>query len=193
MLVKRLWCFIWYRYGYGIFVRQNYSFNYIGLFYWCRLITMLVVHPIQFLQSLPPAIRPFAAGKMSNFYTHLHRMHSEKYDLYMCWKAHTRGGSVANASFDDRIVAFIVDTAQPISIVDRKSFYDLFKDTNLKVMSRGKLMKKLEERYRHMVGIIKREIADNKYFCTTADIWSASHRSFLGYTCHWLGKNFERK
>ena len=32
-----------------------------------------------------------------------------------------------------------------------------------------------------------------KILYTTADIWSAKHRTFLGYTCHWLTDNFERK
>lgn len=39
---------------------------------------------------------------------------------------------------------------------------------------------------------IKCVLNDVKYVSTTADIWSAFRRSFLGITCHWLDKNFSR-
>lgn len=37
------------------------------------------------------------------------------------------------------------------------------------------------------------KLAEQKYYCITADIWSGRNRSFLGMTIHWINPNFERQ
>lgn len=94
--------------------------------------------------------------------------------------------------FQKRLIHFIADTASPLSIVERKSFIDLFTDSSLRVPSRPTIKKELSCCYERMIKTIKKDIAANNFFCTTADIWSGKHRSFFGYTCHWLNDKFER-
>lgn len=78
------------------------------------------------------------------------------------------------------MLSFIIDTASPVSIVERESFKALFKGTGLKIMSRKVTMAKLDSKYNEMMLKVKNKMAKMKNFCTTADIWSTNHRSFWG-------------
>jgi len=40
---------------------------------------------------------------------------------------------------------------------------------------------------------LKDELANTNFVCTTADVWSSSHRSFLGVTVHWVNLNLVRE
>lgn len=97
--------------------------------------------------------------------------------------------------FDKNLVDAIVDAGLPASLLDRPTFVKALTSyvPGLKVMTRKTLMTKLEGEYVRMVDKIKSEMENIKYFCTTADIWSCTNRSFFGYTCHWLTEKLERK
>lgn len=134
----------------------------------------------------------------SNFVKHLRLKHPNNYKNYKFKKMTHSSDSTSleesqDDNFDNRVVAYIVDSFAPVSTVERASFRNMFKGTNLRVMSRPKLMKKLNESFVRMKNKINETLIKNKYFCTTADVWSTKHRSFFGYTCHWLDEKFQRK
>ena len=56
--------------------------------------------------------------------------------------------------------------------------------------NRGSFVRATE--FNALIKNIKTSISVNKYFCTTADIWSGKRRSFFGYTCHWFDEKFAR-
>ncbi|XP_023035146.1 uncharacterized protein LOC111519300 [Drosophila willistoni] len=95
-------------------------------------------------------------------------------------------------SFDNRILDYIIDTAAPISTVGRSSFRKLFKGTNLRVMNCSKLIERLDDRFVQMSQYIKHIVCQQKYLCTTADIWSIGESNFLAYTAHWLDEKYDR-
>lgn len=128
----------------------------------------------------------------SNFITHIKVQHANIYNKFKSMKFGSSNGS-AQDKFEEKLLNFITDAALPISVVDRPTFVALFEDTDFKVICRQTAMKKMEVRYSDMISTIKSNISASKYFCTTADIWSGNHRSFFGYTCHWLTEDFERK
>lgn len=127
----------------------------------------------------------------SNFITHLKLKHADIYTKFKILKSDYQGSP--KNKFDDSVLDFIVDSASPVSVVDRPSFERMFEGTGRKIMCRQTAMKKLETRYENMLTKIKADIQSCKHFCTTADIWSGNHKSFFGYTCHWLTQDFERK
>ncbi|KAH8404347.1 hypothetical protein KR222_002878 [Zaprionus bogoriensis] len=133
----------------------------------------------------------------SNFIKHLRLKHCEMHAAFMS------GKQVANAeapdtesdsdAFENRIMDYIIDSSLPVSTVETSSFRNLFRGTNLQVLSQAKLERQLDERYTKMCANLKQLIGANKYVCMTADIWSSRECSFLGYTCHWLNQNYQRK
>lgn len=94
--------------------------------------------------------------------------------------------------FDKRIVNFIVSTMSPINIVDNPAFVSLFDGMGLHVMHRTTAVKKIEDFFLDNTARVKSDLEKASYVCTTADIWSAKHRSFLGVTGHWINEDFER-
>lgn len=129
----------------------------------------------------------------SNFVTHLRRKHCNVFQKYQSSKPKTRNRALDKQKrFDELVLSFIIETSSPVSIIERESFKAMFKGTGLKVMSRKVAMTKLDSKYNEMMVGVKHKMAKIQSFCTTADIWSTNHRSFLGYTCHWLDNSFQR-
>ncbi|XP_050339934.1 uncharacterized protein LOC126766125 isoform X3 [Bactrocera neohumeralis] len=129
----------------------------------------------------------------SNFIKHLQVKHSECFKTYKSYKIGSPFGGNMQSEFDGKLLHAMIDCSLPLSILEKKSFIDLFQSTGMKVMCRQTAAKKLETKYTIMMENVKENMVCSKYFCTTADVWSGNHRSFLGYTCHWLTDNFERK
>jgi len=69
--------------------------------------------------------------------------------------------------------------------VSQSTFYSLqnlisvLSDT-LKCPSRTSMTRSLAEKYEQMKKALIDELSSYEYLCTTADIWSTRHRSFLG-------------
>lgn len=131
-------------------------------------------------------------GVSSNFISHLRVRHPEIHKEYLTKKCNNQNLSI-QSNFDKKLIEFLVDSGLPLSLVERQSFINLIEGIGLKLMSRQTAMKKLEEHHKRMEESVKAELATAKHVCTTADIWSGNHRSFFGYTCHWLDKDFKRK
>lgn len=52
--------------------------------------------------------------------------------------------------------------------------------------------RRINEAFEQSVQKIREELYLLSYVCTTADIWSAKRRSFLGVTCHWIDDHLQR-
>lgn len=61
----------------------------------------------------------------------------------------------------------------------------------IKCPTRKTLVLKIEELYNNMIVAIMKDVQENSYFCTTADIWSA-HISYMGVTLHFFNNSYER-
>lgn len=132
----------------------------------------------------------------SNFVTHLKRKHPSEYDNYV--KKRKTESSVKRVEskqelFNEDILNFVVQTASPLSIVDNLYFRRMFEHrVGLKIPSRRVISDNLHKRFDKIKSNIKKSMNGSKYFSTTADIWSNKHKSFFGYTCHWLNNDFKR-
>ncbi|XP_053145229.1 uncharacterized protein LOC128342206 isoform X3 [Hemicordylus capensis] len=97
--------------------------------------------------------------------------------------------------FDVLVTNFVVNGMRPLSIVEDPDFVNLFQgmDFGVNVMSRQTLAQRIHEMEKKMIFVIKQSIEKVPYVCTTADIWSAKSRSFLGVTAHWIDeRTYER-
>ncbi|KRT84000.1 hypothetical protein AMK59_1425 [Oryctes borbonicus] len=148
----------------------------------------------------------------SNFIKHLRRIHSDIVTEYnednklkkeneiskkrkTVQTAHSSIETrvVSQQEFDARILKFVINTMSPLSVLEDKSFLDIFQGMDLKVIGRKCSAKKIELLYVEHVENLKKDIQIQKYICTTSDIWSARRRSFIGVTCHWIDGDFKRK
>lgn len=53
-------------------------------------------------------------------------------------------------------------------------------------MSRRSHSRKIETRFHTNIEKLKNTLEKVNYLCTTADVWSAKRRSFMGVTVHWI-------
>jgi len=53
-------------------------------------------------------------------------------------------------------------------------------------MTRNVVKKKINMIHNKHMEIIKNELKNIKYVCTTADVWTAPNRRILGVTAHWV-------
>lgn len=138
-----------------------------------------------------------AVGVTSNFITHYRRKHPASFQLYAAEKNNVTNSKKKTESkqavFDKKVLSFIADCMLPLSIVEKKTFKQLFIGTGLKVLSRPSIVKLMNDERNVMVSSIKKIMENVKYVCTTADIWSGNKRSFFGYTIHWIDEQYVRQ
>jgi len=72
-----------------------------------------------------------------------------------------------------------------------KTFIGL--NSNPSVPCRRTLKKRILEEYESQQLKLKADLENVAGVCTTAEVWSARRRSFMGVTCHWITKDFQRK
>lgn len=99
---------------------------------------------------------------------------------------------IAQEVFEKRLIEFTVSSMSSITILDNPAFKQIFDGMDLKVISRRTAMRRITDLNTKTMEIIKCKLLDVQYCCTTADIWSAKKRSFLGVTCHWIGNDLSR-
>jgi len=95
------------------------------------------------------------------------------------------------ALFDKNLMNYIVKSMKPLHTVDDLNFIELCRglDSSIKVMSRRTLSRKIEEDSISVTEQLLQVFQNVKFICTTADIWSTKHRSFMGVTAHWIDEN----
>lgn len=57
------------------------------------------------------------------------------------------------------------------------------------VMCRKTLVQNIENEFAVMKNSLTETLMNVSNVCTTADLWTAHNRSFLGMTCHWIEEN----
>lgn len=152
----------------------------------------------------------------SNFKSHLKRKHDstilDEYEKYINDKRKKEKIEYSNNTnrknktkysqnkFDEDVTNYIIHSMAPLSTVDNPFFKQIFiasgvlKNNNLTLMSRRSLGRKIETRFNTSIQNLKSELEKVNYLCTTADVWSAKRRSFIGVTVHWINDDLlERK
>lgn len=128
----------------------------------------------------------------SNFIKHLKKEHPQKLGDLKARKEENRRTRGRKSSFVEDILNFICSTASPLSIIDDKSFKNLF--PGKQIPSRRTITRLLLETQNKFIKDIVTKLEKVEYVCVTADVWSSGKKSFFGYTCHWLDENsLERK
>lgn len=89
------------------------------------------------------------------------------------------------------IFNYIVEEMKPLRTVECTSFKSLCSGLcpNATVMSRPTLSQMVKTKYEEMVKVITCALSEVATVCTTVDLWSSQHRSFIGMTVHWLEQN----
>ncbi|ODM87338.1 Zinc finger BED domain-containing protein 1 [Orchesella cincta] len=134
----------------------------------------------------------------SNFTTHLKRKHPaalQSYTEYMktaeakakrvkqtCLPFPVINTTSHLQSKTERLILnFVVQTMQPLSIVDDEAFKKLVTGLNseAKVMCRQTLTKMVSTEYQSRFSALKKTLAEVDWMCATADIWASRHRKDL--------------
>ena len=91
----------------------------------------------------------------------------------------------------------ITDDRFSLQIVDHPAFKELLNFVGLKaigltLMSRKTLGRRIDVTSRTHAASVRDMLSRARWVATTADIWSARNRSFLGMTVHWIDDKYER-
>ncbi|KAM4530140.1 uncharacterized protein zbedx [Odontesthes bonariensis] len=111
-------------------------------------------------------------------------------------KAEIISKCLTQSKIDDLIFTFIVEDCQSFYVLEQPGFKKLIAGLTegLKTMDRVTLFTKVDQSFSRMREELMAKLANVQYVCTTADIWTASNRSFFGMTCHWIDtETLERK
>ncbi|CAL8135177.1 unnamed protein product [Orchesella dallaii] len=100
----------------------------------------------------------------------------------------------------------MIDTMSPISVIENPAFRKLVNGiiqitmgsgSVVSVPTRKTIVTRIRDMYLAKTLEIDKLLSQQKWICATADIWSSSHRSFLGVTCHYIDVvepfDFQRK
>lgn len=95
---------------------------------------------------------------------------------------------VSQDTVNQLVVKFVIDTVQPLRVVEEPSFVNLVKglQNNRTVLSPSCLRTQIHDRFSTMRTVLIERLNNVEYVSTTADIWSSARRSYLGMTIHWV-------
>ena len=82
---------------------------------------------------------------------------------------------------------YIIEDMQPLSTVESPSFRKLINNIcSTQIPDRKSFTLHLDKVYDLMLSKIKQILEKFDVVCTTVDVWTAHHRSYLGMTVHWI-------
>ncbi|XP_029341256.1 uncharacterized protein LOC115033211 [Acyrthosiphon pisum] len=91
--------------------------------------------------------------------------------------------------FDKANIELVVSTVSPFSLIEHPGFIKYCKLTSNRVpASRRNFMRDIVSEYNDMTASLKDELSQVNFVCITADCWSVFHRSYMGFTVHWLNQ-----
>lgn len=96
--------------------------------------------------------------------------------------------AITQSKVNSLVLEFIIADVQPFSLVENASFREMIAGISggRTHMCRKTLMQCIKRGFQNMKEAITETLQDVQTVCTTADIWTAHHRSFMGITCHWI-------
>lgn len=106
--------------------------------------------------------------------------------------------SVSQAELNRLIARYVVEDMLPISTVESVAFRELISKIPVKRREgvppcRKTFSKYLDNEYAKMEVELKKTFEKLEHVSTTADIWTAHNKSFLGVTAHWINpQNMQR-
>ncbi|XP_065908790.1 zinc finger BED domain-containing protein 4-like [Dysidea avara] len=87
------------------------------------------------------------------------------------------------------VAEYIVEDMLPLSTVESPAFNKLVRgisSSNVQLSDRKSFTVFLEEAYDSMIAKVMGALETVETVCTTADVWTANRRSYLGMTVHWI-------
>uniref|UniRef100_A0A6Q2YMH7 HAT C-terminal dimerisation domain-containing protein n=1 Tax=Esox lucius TaxID=8010 RepID=A0A6Q2YMH7_ESOLU len=97
---------------------------------------------------------------------------------------------VSQGQINKAIARYVVENMQPVSTVESPAFRQLVSmitcSGDTQQMGRKTFSNYLDKEYSKMESELKTTFEGLDYIATTADIWSAHNKSFLGMTAHWI-------
>uniref|UniRef100_A0A3P9KPW1 HAT C-terminal dimerisation domain-containing protein n=1 Tax=Oryzias latipes TaxID=8090 RepID=A0A3P9KPW1_ORYLA len=91
------------------------------------------------------------------------------------------------------VAGYIVEEMLPLSTVDSSSFRRIIdkipSNNNVHLPHRKSFTSYLENEYKKMKAALKLVLDDVQFVSTTADIWTANNRSYMGVTIHWFNQD----
>lgn len=97
------------------------------------------------------------------------------------------GQRTAQSTINKLILDFVIDDVQPFSLAEQPSFKKLVEGKT--EMCRKTLVQNIETEFAVMKNSLTETLMNVSNVCTTADLWTALNRRFLGMTCHWIEEN----
>ncbi|XP_076862702.1 palmitoyltransferase ZDHHC17 isoform X2 [Brachyhypopomus gauderio] len=100
----------------------------------------------------------------------------------------TTTSAITQRKVNSLVFDYIVSEVQPFSIVEKSTFRNLVEGLSggKSPVCRKTIMAQMEENFKRMKLTAVEVLQHIEHVCTTADIWTAHHRSFIGITCHWI-------
>uniref|UniRef100_A0A8C1LRV2 HAT C-terminal dimerisation domain-containing protein n=1 Tax=Cyprinus carpio TaxID=7962 RepID=A0A8C1LRV2_CYPCA len=103
------------------------------------------------------------------------------------------GKTISSTELNKLVAAFIVEEMQPLSTVEAPTFRNIISKISVTGKRPGGVLPDrktfasfLDNAYMEMETELKKTFADLEYVSTTADLWTAQNKSFLGITVHWI-------
>jgi len=120
---------------------------------------------------------------------------SKKAKLQTTLPTTKHGHDVTQTAVEDLITNYIAKEMLPLRTVEKPSFIELVTGlvASRSVYCRQTLSVRIDTKYANMLSDLKAQLADVRYVCTSADIWSSHNKSYMGVTAHWIGEAFVRK
>ncbi|XP_060785429.1 uncharacterized protein LOC132891654 [Neoarius graeffei] len=96
--------------------------------------------------------------------------------------------AITQRKVNSLVFDYIINEVQPFSAVENTTFRQLVEGLSggRTPVCRKTLMLQIEKSFEKMKENQTRILENPEYVCTTTDIWTANHRSFIGITCHWI-------
>ena len=89
------------------------------------------------------------------------------------------------------LMEYIIDDMLPLTTVESPAFKELINELSprpVQLPDRKTLSSYIEQAYDAMMRLIKETLGTVEKVSTTADVWTAHHRSYLGMTVHWINE-----
>ena len=89
------------------------------------------------------------------------------------------------------VTEYIIDDMLPLTTVESPAFKKLIDSFSLhpvQLPDRKTISSHMEQAYESMMKKIKENLAEVEKVSTTADVWTAHHKSYLGMMVHWINE-----